>query len=377
VLGGVIGRERAVVSEASDLRSQELRQAAGRLTRAVCVFYGIAALSIVVMVLSGRTEPFANSTSTLIRGLQGLLLFPLAIWWLRSERQIHLLIRVLLVGVVLLSILNTVGLATGVIKRAGIVWFVNQTDNPIGGPNEAASTMLLMLALLAVRQTLAHRTRNLVLVGLVLAILVATSSRSGLLASLAFAGMVMPRVRVRWVLLAVLAIGMAIPLIPQDYWTRLGRTLVLERGTFEAFTSLIRIYGWKTAWSVFLDHPLLGVGYVAYPYVSDAYGDLRIRGNPVDNYYLETAAGMGVVGVAALAVVILRLFQLGAAVRRLAPAGSLGHVMARFHAPFMIGLLIVNLTGNNFVGMVVLGQIALWCAMLVRAGHLALADRSS
>jgi O-antigen ligase len=127
---------------------------------------------------------------------------------------------------------------------------------------------------------------------------------------------------------------------------------------------------------VFLHNPLLGVGYVAFSTVSGDYGELRLIGAPAENYLLETASGMGVPGVIALLVVLVRLFQLGAAVRREAPVGSLGHAIARYHTPLVIGLLVVSLTGDNFCSMVALGQLALWCAMLVRAGHLSL-ERAS
>jgi O-antigen ligase len=276
---------------------------------------------------------------------------------------------------VLLAILNVVVLSLDLVQRAGMIWFVNQTVAPVGGPNEAASTLLLLIALLLVRQTLALRLSNLVMIGIALGLLVATLSRSGLLAVLTFSAMVVPRARLRWVVLAAFAVLAALPFIPEDYWTRIGRTLVLERGTFETYTSLIRVYGWKIAIQIFLDNPWLGVGYVGYSAVAGGYGELRLTGIPVDNFYLETAAGMGLPGLVALGAVIVRMFQLGAIVRRHAPAGSLGHVMARYHTPLWIGMLIVNLTGNNFVGIVVLGQLAVWSAMLVRAGDMAMESR--
>jgi hypothetical protein len=43
--------------------------------------------------------------------------------------------------------------------------------------------------------------------------------------------------------------------------------------------------------------------------------------------------------------------------------------MARFHAPLMLGLLVANMTGDNFVGLVGLAQVAMWTAVMVRAGH--------
>ncbi len=70
----------------------------------------------------------------------------------------------------------------------------------------------------------------------------------------------------------------------------------------------------------------------------------------------------------------MKLFQLGREVGRVAPPGTLAHHMARFHAPLILGLLVANLTGDNFVGMVSVAQLALWTAVLVRAGHAAVAE---
>lgn len=361
----------------TDPRRQELMRATRRLEVSVIAFYVVAAVSILVMAAVGRLAPLAVSVNTLLRCLQGVLLFPLGIWWLRSESRIHMAMRAIIVGGVLVAVMNGIAYGMGRDMRAGMTWFVNQSVGPIGGPNEAASTMLLVIAVLLVRQTLAMRMSNLVLLALALAMLVATSSRSGLLAVLAFTAIVVPRARLRWLILAGAAVLAAVPFVPQEYWTRISRTMVLQKGTFEAYTSLIRFYGWKNAFEMFLDNPLLGVGYVAYPAVSGDYGELRIKGLPVDNFYLETASGMGVPGLIALALVIVRMFQLGAVVRRHAPAGSLAHVMGRYHTPLWIGMLIVNLTGNNFAGMVVMGQLALWSAMLIRSGHLAMESRAA
>lgn len=375
VLGSTRARADAADRGVTDPRRMDLTRATRRLEISVIVFFAVAAVSIVAMAFAGRLAPLANSVNTLLRCLQGVLLFPLGIWWFRSESRIHAAIRAIIVGAVLVVAMNCIAFGMGIDMRAGVTWFVNQSQGPIGGPNEAASTMLFVIALLLVRQTMAARLGNLALIVLAAGMLVATSSRSGLLAVVVFAAILAPRARLRWVVLAVFVVLVALPFVPEPYWRRIGRTLVLQKGTFEAYTSLIRLYGWKIAVKVFLDNPLLGVGYVAYSAVSGYYGELRITGLPVDNFYLETASGMGAAGLIALGLVIVRMFQLGAVVRRHAPPGSLASVMARYHAPLWIGMLIVNLTGNNFAGMVVLGQVALWSAMLVRSGHMALESR--
>ena len=337
----VLGTARAEAREGdraiTDPGGLEVLRARKRLSRAVIVFYGVAALSIVAMVLVGR-PPSAVTYSTfgLLRAQQGLLLFPLGLWWLRSERRIHLTIGALIVTGVIVVVANTIALSMGLIGRAGLTWFVNQTEAVIGGPNEVAPAMLLLAVLLLVRHSLRHKALNLVGLAVTLAMLVASTSRSGLLATGTFVALVIPRARWHWVLIGALIVLATIPLIPHDYWTRMGRTLVLQRGTFEAYTSLIRVYGWKNAITVFLHNPVLGVGYVGYESASGDYGPLRLKGVPAEDYYLETASGMGIPGLIALAIVFVRLFRLGAAVRKHTPAGSLGHAMAHYHVPFLI-----------------------------------------
>jgi O-antigen ligase len=231
--------------------------------------------------------------------------------------------------------------------------------------------MLLLIVLLLVRQTLKHQVRNLALIGVALAVLVMTASRSGLLACLAFTALVLPRARRSWIVMTALAVAVAVPFIPAEYWTRIAKTLTLERGTFEAYTSIIRFYAWKTAAAVFLDHPWLGVGYLGFPSISGQYGELRLVLATAESYYLEVAADMGVPGLIALGFVIAQIFRLGRTVGRNVPVGSMAHAMSRFHAPMLVGIFIIAITGNHFIGMMGIGQLALWLAMLVRAGHLA------
>jgi O-antigen ligase len=265
-----------------------------------------------------------------------------------------------------------VALGTHAIERAGQTWIINQPDKPIDDPNAAPSAMLLLIVLLLVRQTMRHRLRNVFLIGVAGAMLVMTASRSGLLACLTFTMLVLPRARLRWVLLTALAVIAALPLIPEHYWTRLAKTLTLQRGTFEAYTSIIRFHAWKVALAMFRDHPWFGVGYVGISTLSAQYGELRMHFGTAENFYLETAAGMGIPGLIAFVFVLVRLFQMGRVVHRCAPSGTLARAMAQFHAPMIVALLVICITGNQFGGVAPTGQLALWLAMMVRASHLAI-----
>ena len=156
----------------------------------------------------------------------------------------------------------------------------------------------------------------------------------------------------------------------------MARSVVVERGSFEAYSLFQRVYGWRTAWHVFLDHPWTGVGYLGYRFVSHRYNELRLVLTTVENYFYEILVSMGIVGLLLLAIVIVKWFQLGREVGRAAPPGTLAHHMARFHTPLLLGLLVANLTGDNFAGMASLAQLAMWTAVLVRSGHAAVTESS-
>jgi len=153
----------------------------------------------------------------------------------------------------------------------------------------------------------------------------------------------------------------------------MAKSLVVERGSFEVMSALQRVYGWRTAWKVFLDHPWTGIGYLGFRFVSNRYNALRLNLVTVENYFYEILVSMGIVGLVVISVVVVRLFKLGREVGRVAPEGTLASHMARVHGPLVLGLLAANLTGDNFLGLVSIAQLALWCAVLVGAGHAAVA----
>jgi hypothetical protein len=43
----------------------------------------------------------------------------------------------------------------------------------------------------------------------------------------------------------------------------------------------------------------------------------------------------------------------------------------------MLALMAANLTGDNFMGMVGLAQLAIWCALLIRSGHLSVSSNAA
>jgi O-antigen ligase len=372
LLGGARRDARAHVERGP--AHEQLRAAERAFTRAVVLFYAAAALSLVEIARLAGAGPALDSGLSLFRAVQGLLLYPLCTWWLRTQVRIEHAWRALFVAGAALAFVNVIGVAVWNVKRAGMTLFLNNPDAPLAGPNEAGTTMLVVGVVLLVRQAMRPDWKNLALGASLFAVMALTQSRSALLAWGTFALLTLRWVRPARLLAGALAIAALLPLLPMTFWERMTRSVTVERGSFEALSFFQRVYGWRTAWRVVQDHPWTGVGYLGYRFVSDRYNELRLVLITVENYFLEMLVSMGVVGLVLLAIVIVRLFQLGREVSRTAPRGTLAHHMARFHTPLVLALLVGNLTGDNFVGMTCLAQMALWTAVLVRSGHAAVAE---
>ena len=347
----------------------ELNVAERRLTTAVVVFFVLAAISLFQLARVAGTHAALDSALLLIRAVQGLLFYPLASWWLRTPERIALAWKGLVVAGAALAVVNIVAITAWDVKRAGMTLYLNDPEEPIACPNECGTATLIVGVVLMIRHVMRPQWINLVLGALMVALLGLTQSRSGILAWGTFALFTLRWVRPSKLLAGGLAIAALLPLMPESFWIRMARSVAVEKGTFEAYSMFERIYGWRTAWGVVKEHWLTGIGYLGFRFVSHSYNEMRIVLITVENYYYEVLVSMGIVGLAALAFVIVRLFQVGRAVARTAPPGTLAHHMARFHAPLILGLLVANMTGDNFMGMVGLAQVAMWTAVMVRSGH--------
>jgi len=345
-----------------------------RLRRGVLLYFGLAVLSIAVMALRLGAVPAFNSMLSLVRVVEVSLLYPLAAWWLDDEKRMDATVRTVLGAGIALAGINLIMDVVAQVPRAGMVWTLGEMSQPIGSPNEAGAALVVLWALLMARYRSKPSRWHPVLMGMVLIMLPLTQSRSAILALITLIAMTVRRVRWRWIvgLLVVLA---AVPfIVPAQYWERLSRTLTMRQGSPEMFSILVRFYGFRTAWRVFLDNPVFGVGYLGYRFVSVRYNEMGLVLITAENFLLETMAGLGLVGLGVVVLVLHRLYAVGTAVRRAAPPGTFAHELARMHTPLVTALLVANLSGDTFVGMGGIGQLALWTALVVRAGHLAVRE---
>jgi O-antigen ligase len=344
-----------------------------RFTNAVMWFYGLATLSLLSLARVAGMSAALDSALILSRAFQAILLYPLCMWWLRTPEHVERAWRAMFAAGVALAAANILGVAFWDVKRAGMTLFLNNPDAPLASPNEAGTATLVMTVVLMVRQAMRPNWKNVVLGLLMVLVLALTQSRSGMLAWLTFGLFSLRRVRPTRLVGSLLAVLALVPALPASFWERMVRTVTLDRGSYEAMSFFQRVYGWRVAWQVFLDHPWTGVGYLGFRYVSHAYNELRWVIGTVENFFFEVLVSMGLPGLLILIVACVRLVQLGREVRRVAPPGTLAHHMAGYHEPLLAALLVANLTGDNLVGLVSLAQLAMWTAVLVRSGHAAIA----
>ncbi len=370
--GGFLVARPRLANEIASLTGSAPRALVGamrRLVRSTTTFYGLAILSLGVLVFRGQWDSAFDSGLLLLRAIEGICFFAVCLWWIRTREELRGAIQAVELGTWTLIGINLWYIVTQHIARAGMTWVLNQPEWPMTSPNEAAVTLLVTLALLQSRPKEWRGRLQVFVLPAVLVLLVLTRSRSGLIAWLVYS---LFAVRWRWkvVVRTALAAAIAVPLVPASYWGRLARTLSPSNPSLEAYGNFIRLYTWQTAWRVFLDHPIFGVGYMGFRFISVGYNPMRLVLHTVENYFFEVTTGMGLVGLVALVAVLIALVDLGEPASANTPRNSLGFEMARRHRPLMLALFAANLTGDNFMGMVGLAQIALWCALLIRSAQL-------
>lgn len=204
---------------------------------------------------------------------------------------------------------------------------------PVGDPN-FFGMILLVIVPLAIDRLFSERRRLLkVAAGWALVVsglaIVFTYSRSALLSLIALLAVLalVRRPRPRHLAVAAVATLLLLPLLPTSYSQRLSElaesvTELTESGTTSEISVRGRLSENLVAVEMFLDHPLIGVGYGNYPthyleYSREVGLDPRNQNRAPHNLYLEVLSETGIVGFAALALVLGVALASGLRARRL------------------------------------------------------------
>ena len=342
-----------------------------QFAKAVAIFFGLAALSVGPMYFRVGPFPAMNSAFSIVRNVEALMLFPLGLWWVRSQRRLDQLANAVLIGGLLFVMVGIGQRLFLHVPRAGISWILNQPGSPTEDPNSAGLAMVPLLAVTMALHSMRPRWVTYAFVVVTIVGLILSQSRSGMMAMVTFLFLNMRGARVRHFLIAILIIAVAVLLVPEDFRTRMIKSFTFKRGSFELFTLMTRVLAYIALVNAFLHSWLIGYGYLSSTYICPLYNSFKIS-LPAENFFLEVAVGMGVIGLVAVTVCFVRLFRLGKVVGEHAPPGSFAHALSRQHVPLLAGIMTACMTGDILVGLVALAQLTVWCVLLVRAGHLAI-----
>jgi len=216
----------------------------------------------------------------------------------------------------------------GFAQATALYWHQGQLNfrmkGSIGDPNVFAQVMLIAVPIafermLSEKMWLLKLTAGCTLL-LSIATIMLTYSRGGLVVLVMIASIALFKLRAHRKLLiigALLAV-VALPLLPAGYVDRVTSAapvvgLNVEESQRADSSTRMRVNLMTVAWKMFLDHPLLGVGYNNYETHYQKYAmvhDLNRVGSDLSAHslYLEIAAERGVIGLLSLG---LLLFYLG------------------------------------------------------------------
>jgi len=210
-----------------------------------------------------------------------------------------------------------------------------RTGGPAGDPNYYAAMIVIWLppclVLLASTPGLARRFLYLGCIGASLVGFILAGSRGGLVGIVAaclFLALRSQR-RIQWLLLMTILFVPPLILLPSS---PIQRMLNPTHGDVRSQKSRITL--WKSAWQLWQDNPVLGVGTVGFKEKLQQYQDpeAKLQFTAVHNTYLECMATWGLVGlVPSVAVPILAFRALGKVARR-RPATFLTRMAVAFQA---------------------------------------------
>ncbi|MCA0304788.1 MAG: O-antigen ligase family protein, partial [Proteobacteria bacterium] len=225
---------------------------------ALSVFFGLVTVGMFFAVNKAAATGYWTSTYVKIFAMV------LVIAWLsRHEREFALVSRALVVAGMLVAAValynkaNEIGLVEGTRVTIG-----RDIGSVLGDPNDLSLVLLFPLsfaaALMATRTGWASTLLGLVGSIMIVAAIIATQSRGGLLGSVAVAGIFGARmVKSKVVLLSVGGLAMTVLFAAAGISGRASGGAA-ESGIDES--SMGRIYAWGAAWKMALTRPLTGVG---------------------------------------------------------------------------------------------------------------------
>ncbi len=239
---------------------------------------------------------------SLIEYLKLLVILVVIVNALRTEAQLRLFLMFFLGCFVLFPVRGTLVGGDSLGGRA--VW-----NYIYANPNDLATLCLIALGI-ALGLAFARPAPRLVRLGAVLSalllvyVIIITQSRGAFIGLVGGMGLGLITVGLKHkvvLVVSIVALGSLVYVLPSDVWHRVGSidkltsTATLSEADQEgSATERFRIL--QTAWAVFLDRPVFGVGLGGYALANAMY-DPALGARDAHNTYLDLAAETGAVGL--------------------------------------------------------------------------------
>jgi O-antigen ligase len=240
-----------------------------------------------------------------------LVMMFLCLQLIRTPKDFETLAMTILAGVVATVVFGLVNMRMGWERDATVLLGVIDFNRFAGthiNPNKGALYMVagIPLAVYAIRRVGRMTLRfvfAVVAVGLVVATIMTFSRQAIFPLSLVLLAVVFREARNKWGYLSVLTVVLVtLWLIPPFYWHRLRSVSDMIQGMSEDWSFFLRVQAHKTAWHLFVDSPLTGVGINNFPVRSGSELPRRI---PTHNAYLDILVGVGIFGFTAYLAILL------------------------------------------------------------------------
>jgi O-antigen ligase len=227
----------------------------------------------------------------------------------------------------------------------------------VGGPNELAGIILLLLPLVfALWRRSEKVVARLFLLGLMLlalATLVVTGSRTGFV-GLALVGLYYvfnSRHKIASLALCAVAASIVWLAMPPQYQNRYLTTAHFAQGENLDASNELRVRVWKAGWRMFLDHPILGVGAGQF---STAYGMVYSGVKhgawmSPHSLFFQVAAELGLVGLVAVGYFLSQLVKANLFLLKFHSdnPGGLDYQLALAFGAVLLGIALSSVFGHT------------------------------
>jgi O-antigen ligase len=243
-----------------------------------------------------------------------ILIFALMVTTLTTPKRLRQLTWLMIVASGYLAARGVLDYARGVNLTEG-----DRLKGAVGGifenPNDLALNLVTFLAPTIFIILLERRPLRRLMAGgiavLMLAVIVATKSRGGFLglsAMLLVVAYYTIKVKPQWIFAGVLAVVVAVPMLPQRFWDRMDSITNGENDATGSREARLRLM--QQAVQVFADNPLTGIGAGQFENYNGP-GAIE-RNRATHNVWLQVAAELGLLGLAIFAYLVFRAFSAAA-----------------------------------------------------------------